>query len=444
MHGQKRSEYKARQRNDAISAKLSQKAQQWNTLITTLHERRSQLSAAAKTDSDEAIHKKNTHHFETLKLTEKLLSVNPDPINIWNHRRQLLVVVCLSSGCNDQPPMTLPEFLSQEQIVTATSLKRNPKAYAAWFHRKWSIQQFLVHSSKTMSPNHSINEHHQQILESELDLCSEFLQLDERNFHCWNYRRFIVSALGCCFSNRYDNIDGSWNVILNCIGINNKFEKNAFVDENMIGAQIISSKKASRSSPLPTSFSIKETELMQKLIMDEFEFTTQKILQNFSNGSAFHYRSKLLPILLCLQSKQNSYEEIYNLKKSFAVEELDLVRNAIYTEPDDQTPWWYFRFIISWTHPGNGKPEEIHDFVDMLKEEWTCIEELVEAEGGKCKWGILGLHLLASTLFELGFGLGDDEYIDTEYWKQKTQECLILLQELDPVRNSRYCNMMVS
>jgi hypothetical protein len=35
-----------------------------------------------------------------------------------------------------------------------------------------------------------------QMLKSEMELVSQFLLLDERNFHCWNYRRFIVALLG--------------------------------------------------------------------------------------------------------------------------------------------------------------------------------------------------------------------------------------------------------
>lgn len=55
-------------------------------------------------------------------------------------------------------------------------LTKNPKSYPSWFHRKWSFLHFPT------SP-----------ISSEITLTTTFLKLDSRNFHCWNYRRFLIS-----------------------------------------------------------------------------------------------------------------------------------------------------------------------------------------------------------------------------------------------------------
>mmetsp|Transcript_17093 Transcript_17093/g.31922 ORF Transcript_17093/g.31922 Transcript_17093/m.31922 type:complete len:139 (-) Transcript_17093:852-1268(-) len=46
------------------------------------------------------------------------------------------------------------------------------------------------------------------------------------------------------------------------------------------------------------------------------------------------------------------------LSLEMAREALDLIRNATFTEPDDQTSWWYHRFVTSWAAP---PPEAVED-----------------------------------------------------------------------------------
>ena len=93
-----------------------------------------------------------------------------------------------------------------------------PTCFANIDH-KWSIAHYLTHTnlprplfdeeedhptSTTAAPfmkeevlhDSTITSVLKQMLKSEMELVSQFLLLDERNFHCWNYRRFIVALLG--------------------------------------------------------------------------------------------------------------------------------------------------------------------------------------------------------------------------------------------------------
>ncbi|CAH8476492.1 unnamed protein product [Schistosoma turkestanicum] len=126
--------------------------------------------------------------------------------------------------------------------------------------------------------------------ESELKLCNQALAKDERNFHCWDYRRFVVS-------------------------------------------------KGSVSTEL------------------ELEFTYTAIEKNMSNYSAWHYRGELLASVSnvpCMSSVRSPTSQIQgNSRQSrprfdFSTPngELDLVHNALYTDPADQSPWFYYWWLL--------------------------------------------------------------------------------------------------
>lgn len=110
----------------------------------------------------------------------------------------------------------------------------------------------------------------------------KMLTMDARNFHGWDYRRFVVGRLRREASN--------------------------------------------------------DRQALAHIIQQEYTFTTQKINQSFSNYSAWHQRSKLLPeIVACMTAEE---------KNQVALDELDLVKNAIYTDPEDQSAWLYYWWLL--------------------------------------------------------------------------------------------------
>jgi len=476
MHGQNRAEYKARLRDESTAKKLAQKAQQWNVLSAELLKRRRDAkqvvtaacastttqtsggddSSPSSTDGEDREHHDSVkssdstadsgiaNTLETLALTERLLSVNPDPAYLWNHRMELLL--SLTKLPQDSPTLTPIAFFEQEREMTTTCLKRNPKAYGAWFHRKWSIRRYLQLLPEP-DPDSC-----QKLMHLELQQCAQFLNLDERNFHCWSYRRFVVAALASSVllvdhGGHLDDLDGSW------ISWCHRTDGTPGTDEehsrgSLIGAQVMGTRQ---QKPLATDrATAKDTarsDEIRHILQEEWNFTTQKIRQNFSNGSAFHHRSKLVPLLY----PDASFIEQADMVRA----ELEIIGNAIYTEPDDQTPWWYLRFIIEWADPNSAErsarrkahgdasmmesiQKETDVYVSMLKEQFENIHELVEAEDGLCKWGLLGMNMIATILYKR-LGEGDREGYN---WKEESYGCLKALEALDPDRVVRYRNMI--
>uniref|UniRef100_A0A3P8UVU2 Geranylgeranyl transferase type-2 subunit alpha n=1 Tax=Cynoglossus semilaevis TaxID=244447 RepID=A0A3P8UVU2_CYNSE len=67
-------------------------------------------------------------------------------------------------------------------------------------------------------------------------------------------------------------------------------------------------------------------------VEQELDFTYRLIGSNFSNYSSWHYRSTLLPLLHPESPEQNC--------------EYELVQNAFFTDPNDQSAWFYYRWLL--------------------------------------------------------------------------------------------------
>uniref|UniRef100_A0AAG5DWX0 Geranylgeranyl transferase type-2 subunit alpha n=1 Tax=Anopheles atroparvus TaxID=41427 RepID=A0AAG5DWX0_ANOAO len=112
------------------------------------------------------------HDTELMELTTKLLSNNPDIATLWNLRRTCILKL-------KETDAEIQNVFDKDLGFTEMCLMVNPKSYCAWHQRCWILEN-------APTPN----------WQKEVDLCTKYLKLDERNFHCWDYRRYVVQKAG--------------------------------------------------------------------------------------------------------------------------------------------------------------------------------------------------------------------------------------------------------
>lgn len=267
----------------------------------------------------------------TLDLIDKMIVMNPDFYSLWNFRREIINKVYESFDDN---------LTERELNISSDAIKKNPKSYCAWHHRLWVWSKVECDVSK------------------ELSLCDKLLAADQRNFHCWNYRRSIVRLC--------------------------KVEPE-----------------------------------------HEISFSMKKIEENFSNYSAFHHRSVYIKDKVC------------DLKEGLDLE-LGLVHNAIFTEPDDQSAWWYYQFLIDWAKGTVSLNSELSRlFKTMLEREIETIRNLLELES-KSKWAMVTLAFLLQHLARV---------TEVEYVEDLTLERRSLLRtlcDLDIIHRRRYLSLLMT
>lgn len=209
--------------------------------------------------------------------------------------------------------------LNEELRMVMSQLKLYPKCYWIWNHRTWCLQQ--LESSAVAN------------WKFELAIVLKLLEADSRNFHGWHYRRYVVL-----------NIE----------------------------------KKAVGAAETPTERTIAAL----KINLDEFKYTTSKIKKNISNFSAWHNRSKLIPIIFELMTllPESSpltvnYDEelaLFSSPSKLLTHELDLVKTGMFMDPEDTSVWKYMTWLL---------------------DESLFVEDLKSADGDK--YGAILLQMLS-------------------------------------------------
>ncbi|RKP08587.1 hypothetical protein THASP1DRAFT_15477, partial [Thamnocephalis sphaerospora] len=261
--------------------------------------------------------------------------------------------------------------------LTTRLLSWNPDFYTMWNYRRLILQhrfresgelRFVEEAVQKQPKSYWIWNHRGWTLETmpqpdwkrELKLVSMMLNLDSRNFHGWQYRYTVISKL------RAQNPDHE-----------------------------------------------------AQLVRDEFAYTKQKIAQSFSNGSAWHYRAKLLPKVFAEMAPAD--------RAAMINDEFDMVRSAFYTDPDDQSAWIYYRWWLTYLaeHPQESASDDA--YTQLLRREADVIRELLDLEpDAKCKYPCKRALLCQAA---------------TDVEKEEMRTLLEQLQRVDPMREQRYVDL---
>lgn len=265
--------------------------------------------------------------------------------------------------------------------ATRDVLLKNPESYTIWNYRREILKEmlndglltdelvFTMERMKEYPKVYWIWNHRRWCLESmnepnwkqELKLVSKMLEADPRNFHGWHYRRYVVAAI--------------------------------------------------------------ENQTDEKMIDSELDYTKSKINNNFSNFSAWHNRSKLLPLFTARLDNNDD-------KKKVWLDELEYVRQAWWMDADDQSAWLYHHWLVG--HYKDLAPNVSEDeYLKVLKNEIASISELYELEGEN-KWCMLSLVHYNKLLSKF-------EPIDNE----NVNNLLKTLIKVDPMRANRYENQIM-
>eukprot|EP01127_Copromyxa_protea_P010456 TRINITY_DN2544_c1_g1_i1.p1 TRINITY_DN2544_c1_g1~~TRINITY_DN2544_c1_g1_i1.p1 ORF type:complete len:348 (-),score=71.12 TRINITY_DN2544_c1_g1_i1:32-1075(-) len=262
---------------------------------------------------------KNEFSEEALKVTQRVLNMTSECYTIWNYRKKIIVQL------EEISPSTRGQLHEGELSWTQQLLAAHHKSYNVWYHRQWITKRM-----ENMD------------WAREIKLCNAALDRDQRNFHCWSYRRYVANT-----------------------------------------------------------FSVP--------VEDELRFTMSKIEQNFSNYSAWHQRSLLL---------QKIYASDPHSLLAVLGEELELVQNAFYTSPEDQSAWFYHRWLVGMCKKYN----DAEKFRSIVEEELEKVTELAEEEPNS-KWPLL------TTVFLL-------QELNTE--KDELIQKIDKLKAIDPTHQNYY------
>lgn len=326
-----------------------------------------------------------TYTVESLKETTQILQINPEFYTMWNYRREIFEHLK-----NNIPVEDYAQLMDNDLKMLMVILKRFPKVYWIWNHRRWCLFELV-----------KINRVDWQY---EYAVVSKLLELDSRNYHGWQYRRFVV--------------------------------------QNM---QIQATTKAAPASKNEESL------VVLGINIEEFKYTTSKINKNFSNFSAWHNRSTLIPkiynLYLQLEAPSEKLPDVYDifkLPRSILTHELELIKTGMYMDSEDTSIWLYMWWLLTEKFFTDELRKEDGAYLAVLEEQLANVEELNELEKSDHIYHWDNCWCLKTII--LVKGLIQQEHVKTNkssaLLTQDIKNHIQALIEIDPLRKGKYLDQL--
>jgi geranylgeranyl transferase type-2 subunit alpha len=120
------------------------------------------------------------------------------------------------------------------------------------------------------------------------------------------------------------------------------------------------------------------------------------------------------------------------LTEDVLYKEIELIQQAVFTEPDDQSGWFYYRWVFS------SLIQRTKDIVFFTQKQIEWVQELVDIEENS-KWAIGTLAFLYKNLYK---NIQEEEEANNA--KNKAIELYQQLQEIDSGHAFYYQDMITS
>uniref|UniRef100_A0A8C1K1D2 Geranylgeranyl transferase type-2 subunit alpha n=1 Tax=Cyprinus carpio TaxID=7962 RepID=A0A8C1K1D2_CYPCA len=188
--------------------------------------------------------------------------------------------------------------------LTQQLLSSNPDFATLWNYRREVLLQLETSREK---------DEVQKLYESELHFIEACLKVNPKSYGCWHHRSWVNTRLP----------QPDWTRELGlcdrCLSLD---ERNFHCWDYR---RVV----------------VKESGVS---VEQELQFTDRLIGSNFSNYSSWHYRSTLLPQL----HPQPAPDSIHSHRvcEEQLLKEYELAHNAFFTDPNDQSAWFYYRWLL--------------------------------------------------------------------------------------------------